>query len=104
MRTSKLAKSILNYLPVLAVIAVAVIGIILAREPYQTAPASGTRPTTQFSAEKDTSPQLLMPFEAGTCFSQELYTSLPPKCRTQDGSFIQIPGTSPDGFVIPPGK
>jgi hypothetical protein len=104
MRTSKLAKSILNYLPVLAVIAVAMIGVLLARKPDQTSLASVTKTITQYSAEEDNPMRLLFPSETGTCLSPEIYTSLPPKCRTMDGSFIQLPGPSPDGFLIPPGK
>ncbi len=112
MKASKLAKNIWEYLPLLAVVAVAVTGMLIAKDLYQTSLDSQVISATQFTAEQNSSlqakqrdPQLMILSEtAGKCISPLIYTSLPPKCRTSDGTFIQLPGTSLDLFVIPKGK
>lgn len=101
MRTSKLARSALKYLPLLIAMVGVVLGILLAKDMHQASLDTRTPLTAQLPS-KNNDPQLwIVPETAGTCFSQLIYTSLPPKCRTADGTFIQAPGTSSNIFVIP---
>ena len=103
MKTSKLAKNIWKYLPLLAVVVVAATGIFIAKDLYQTSLDSQVTSITQFPAEQN-GPQLIPDFgTAGPCISPLIYTSLPPKCKTTDGKFIQLPGSS-NVLVIPQGK
>jgi hypothetical protein len=92
MRISKLAKNMLTYLPVLAVLVATVIGVLMGRDLYPASPASP--------------PGILMiaPESGEPCGLSAIYTSLPPKCKTLEGKFIPVPGTSPFILVTPEGK
>jgi hypothetical protein len=115
MQTPKWIKSLLNYLPVLAMLVLAVTGIVVAQSLYQTLPASPVQNTPQLPPAQNHQlppaqnqppriekfdPQLLAG-EMGTCVSPLIYTSLPPKCMTADGELIPVPGTLQRVFVIP---
>ncbi len=100
MQASKMSKRTLKYLPFLVVIAVAVIGVFVSKDLYRQSLDTREEATVQLLTEQNR-PQLLFFSEAtGTCFSPDIYTSLPPKCRTSEGKFIQVPGTS-SAFVVP---
>lgn len=111
MQTSKRVKSILKYLPVLALLLAAVSGLLLGKGLIRPSLPSGVEATTQLSTERDhpllvqpESPRLLPFYDGtgGTCFSHEIYTSLPPKCRTLDGTFTPLYGDEgPYGLIVP---
>ena len=93
MRVSKLAKSMLKYLPILVVLAATVIGLFIGRDLY---PAS-----------LDSQPKnpLQPPTVLGTidpCMA--VYLTQPPKCKTLDGKFIFLPGASPSLMETPEGN
>jgi hypothetical protein len=103
MRITQQAKSILKYLPVLAVLAVTLMGLFMGKDLYRISLDSGSKTPTLLSAEPN-SPQPPIVLEAaGPCDLAHIYTSLPPKCKTTDGKFIPVPGTS-NILVIPEGK
>ena len=82
MRISKLAKSILRYLPVLAALVATGAGLLIGKDLYPASlPSAATTPSQVW-------------VESGRCISPLIYTSLPPKCRTADGTFIPMPGSS----------
>ena len=103
MRIPKLAKDLLTYIPILAVLAAVGIGLFLGEDLY---PAS-LNSQSQMPAYASTPPkdlQLLpIPGAGETCFYGAIYTSLPPKCKTAEGKFIPLPGSS-YLYVMPPGK
>ena len=102
MRNSKLAKNILTYLPILAVLAATAIGLFLGTDLYSTSLDSQTKTPAQLPAEPN-DPQPPINLEAlGPCGL--IYTSLPPKCKTLDGEFIPAPGFPSNLFVIPEHK
>ena len=103
MRTSKLIKNILTYLPVLAVLAAAGIGLFLGKNLYPASSDSLPIGSIRFAAEQKDPQLLLIPGAGDPCFSSYIYTSLPPKCKTFEGKFVPLPGTS-TVFVIPQGK
>lgn len=82
----------LKYLPVLAVLAAIALGLFLGKDLYPTGLDS--------RSEKP----LVISVADGPCDSSNLYTSLPPKCKTLDGKFIPVPGTYPYTLVTPEGK
>jgi len=89
MQISKLAKNVLKYLPVLAVLVATGISLFIGQALY---PAS-------LDSQPKTPMEILG--ARGTCVSPLIYTSLPPKCKTSDGSFIQANGISPYVIRIP---
>ncbi len=90
MQFSKLAKNMLKYLPVLAVLAAIALGLFLGKDLYPTGLDSlSETPLIVLGAD-------------GPCDSSNLYTSLPPKCKTLDGKFVPVPGSSI--LVTPEGK
>ena len=102
MQVSKLAKSMLKYLLVLAVLFAAVIGLLIGKDLYPNSSDSQSRILTQLPSEPN---NLQPPMIVGTMdpCSVSIYTSLPPKCKTLDGKFIPVPGAS-SIFVTPQGK
>lgn len=104
MQTSKTAKSILNGLPLLAVMIAAVISMFVAKDLPQPSLVSGVKETAQLFAEQYNPQLMIISGAGGPCISPYIYTSLPPKCRTSNGEFTPLPGTSPNVFVIPGGK
>lgn len=115
MQASKRIKSLLSYLPLLTMLVVAATGIWIARDLYQASqaaqvqnpPASeqGNLPPPRqgnLPPAEQVDPELLVfPGDLDSCISPLIYTSLPPKCRTLEGKFIQLPGTSPRIFLVP---
>jgi hypothetical protein len=115
MQPAKWIKSVLSYLPVLAMLVLAATGIVVAKDLYQTLPASPVQNTTQVPPVQNSplppvqnqpppiekfDPQWLAG-EMGTCMPHQIYTSLPPKCMTSNGDLIPVPGTWERVFVIP---
>lgn len=104
MQTLKLAKRLLKCLPLLAAMIATVIGMFIARDLYQTSLDSQVKPTAQLPAEQNSPQPLTVLGAVSPCISPYIYTSLPPKCRTSDGSFIQASGSSPYVILIPGAK
>jgi hypothetical protein len=104
MRNSKLAKNILTYLPVLAVLAATIIGLFLGTELYSTSLDSQAKIPTLLPAEPNDPQPLINPEALGPCGLSNIYTSLPPKCKTLKGKFILVPGFPSNIFVIPERK
>jgi len=104
MRISKPAKNILTYLPVLAVLAATATGLFIGKDLYPTSLDPQAKTPTLLPAEpKDLQPPLDL--EAlGPCGLSNIYTSLPPKCKTLEGKFIPVPGFPSTIFVIPERK
>jgi hypothetical protein len=84
MRSSKLRKNMWKQLPVLAVLVATLLGLLIGKDLYP-------KPPITLEAQ-------------GPCGASNLYTSLPPKCKTLDGKLIPLPGTSPFVVVTPEGK
>ena len=104
MQLPKLAKDLLKYLPILAVLVATTIGLFIGRDLYPT--PLDSRPKTPFqlpTKPDDPLPPIILG-ETGPCGLSNIYTSLPPKCKTMDGTFIPVPGTSPLIIVTPAGK
>jgi hypothetical protein len=109
MQASKPGKSLLKYLPLLAVTVAAIAGALIVEDANYPLLDFGIKATTQLQAEQTNAlpaeqdpPQVMVfPETAGTCLSGLVFTSLPPKCKTLSGDFIQLPGSS-NVFVIPP--
>lgn len=101
MQIPKLAKNMLNVLPVLAVAAATVIGLFLGRALYPPSLASQSNETAQVQLEPNLPPPPIVLGAVGPCGSSNLYTSLPPKCKNTDGSFRQADGTSPFVITLP---
>ena len=92
MQFPKLAKSMWKYLPVLSVLVAIALGLLIGKNLYPT------------SVDSQSKKPLIVLTTDGPCDSSNLYTSLPPKCKTFDGKFIPVPGTSPESFLTPEGK
>jgi|SRR5215207_7485859 len=102
MRISKLAKTMLKYLPILAVLAATIMGLFLGKDLYPTSLDSQPKTPAQLPIEPN-NPQ--PPTVLGTidpCVA--IYLSQPPKCKTLDGKFIAMPGTTLYFIVTPEGK
>jgi len=89
MHTSKLIKSILKYLPLLAVIVLVVLGVSIAKDLHQTSLGSQLKTPAQSATKQIKPPLLPNPVGTGSCALPNVYTSLPAKCKTADGKFIQ---------------
>ena|SRR5215208_8533553 len=104
MRISNLAKNMLKYLPVLAVLIATVTGLFIGKDLYPASLSSQSETLTQLMAELKNPPPPIVLGEVGPCGFSNVYTSLPPKCKTSDGSFKQANGTSPYISRIPDTK
>lgn len=104
MRISKLAKNILTYLPVLAVLTATAIGLFIGKDLYPTLLDSQAKTPTRLPAEPNDPQRPIDPEAMGPCGLSNIYTSLPPKCKTLDGKFVPVPGFPSTIFVIPEGK
>ncbi len=104
MQTPKLAKSILKYLPLMVVMVIAVTVILTAKDPRRKMIDTPVKTTTQLPVEQNNPQLLIFPRAVDSCFSPEIYTSLPAKCRALSGEFIPLPGASSNAFAIPEGK
>ncbi len=102
MQISKLATNLSKYLSVLAVLAATILGLFLGNDLYPMLLDSQAKTPTQLPAEPDNPQPLIVLGTQVPCVP--IYTSLPPKCRTFDGSFIQANGTSPYMFKLPERK
>jgi hypothetical protein len=100
MQISKLTRDLLKYLPVLAVLVVTAIGLVIGKDLYPISIDSQTKTPTELPTEPSNTQLLPIPGVGNPCFYTNIYTSLPPKCRTFDGEFIPLPGTS-NVLVIP---
>jgi len=103
MQKSRPAKVILNHLPILVVLAATVVGLLLGEKLYPTSLDSqpGT-PPAQIQLEQTDLQTLRI---LGTFESCEgIFLSYPPKCKTLDGEFIPMPGTSPYILTLPEDK
>ena len=96
MRISQQIKNMLKYLPVLAVLAATILGLVAGTNLYLTSLDS--------QSETNKPPLVLIPEAVDSCRFSNFYTSLPPKCRLPDGRFIPVPGTSAYSSVPPKGK
>jgi hypothetical protein len=74
-------KNMRKYLAVLALLAAIALGFRVGKELYTTAPDSYS----------ETRPIILE--AAGPCSASNVYTSLPPKCKTFAGDFVPMPGS-----------
>src|SRR5512138_2093993 len=99
MQNSKLVKSMLKYLPIAAVLAATVIGLFIGKELYPTFLGSQSKTPTQLSAEPNNPQPPIAPATIEPCLA--IYLTQPPKCKTLDGKFIPLPGTSPYFLVTP---
>ena len=96
MQISKTAKHVFAYLSLLIVIiAAAVGGLIIIKSPPQKLDAAEVPAMVQ--PNNSTSIQSLSGM--GTCTLPNVYTSLPAKCRTADGKFIQGDWSSPTVLI-----
>lgn len=89
MNLSMPMKNMWKYLAVSALLAAIALGFLVGKELYPTAPDSysETRPITR-EAE-------------APCGASNVYTSLPPKCKTFAGDFVSMP-ESP--LLVPPSR
>lgn len=92
MRISELANNMLKYLPVIAVLAATVVGLVVGKALYPP------------SLDSRTPPPMIIPGAEAPCGSSNIYTSLPPKCKTLEGEFMPLPGPSLYLLVPPEGK
>ena len=90
MQAKKLARNLLKCVPVMAVLAAVVVGLLIGQDLSPITLNSHSEISTQLNQLAPA----IRPGGAGECVSSILYTSLPLKCRTADGSFIQADGIS----------
>ena len=103
MQNSKLARTTLKYLIILAVLVATVIGVFIGKDLYPTSlDSQPTTPATPLQIEPNNpqSPRAMGTIEP--CLG--IFLSLPPKCMTLDGDLIPVPGTLPYILVTPEGK
>ena len=104
MKSSKLAKSLLTYLPLLAVMAAVVIGVFIGKSLYPISVDSQRETPVLVLGDQNNLPLLAISGAARSCISPLIYTSLPPKCKTADGTFMQINGMPSNFIPLPKGK
>jgi hypothetical protein len=109
MRIPPLVKNMLKFLPVLAVLAAAVLGLLIGEDLYPASLASQSETPAQVVTEPNIPQPLIVPGEAGQCLPSAVFTSLPPKCRTLEGKLIPLWGWEveelpPNILATPPGK
>jgi hypothetical protein len=85
MRSSKLAKNLLKYLPVLAVLVATVLGLFIGKDLYLTSFDSQSKTPALLSPEPNNPQPPIALGAEGPCRFSNLYTSLPPKCKTLEG-------------------
>lgn len=101
MRISRLAKNLLNFLPVLAVMAATALGLLLGNELYPTTPDSRPETLTEQRWKPDDSQPPIVSGAESRCAGPLIFTSLPPKCKTLEGTFIPLVDMFPN-VVMPP--
>ena len=82
MQITRLATNNWKYLLVLVVLAAIAVGFFVGKDLY---------PTRLDSKSQD--PLIVLAAE-GPCDSSNVYTSLPPKCKSFDGEFVPVPGAA----------
>jgi hypothetical protein len=92
---SKLVKTMLTYLPVLAVLVVTVFGLWIGKDLYPSLFPSQTNTPAQPRG-------LLFLVTEVPCSPSTIYTSFPPKCKTIDGSFVPADGIPPFVIMVTP--
>ena len=90
MRVSRLAKNVLTYVPVLAVFAATVLGLLVGNALYPAAPDSQPETPSPLPGDPSYPQPLFVPKAEGRCAGPLIYTSLPPKCKTWEGKFIPL--------------
>ena len=101
MRISQMAKNMWKYMSVLAVLVATAIGVLIGKDLYPASFASQLKTPTLLPADPNGWQPLIVPGEISSCDFSLIFTSLPPKCKASDGSFIQANGTSPYVILIP---
>jgi hypothetical protein len=91
----------LKYVAVLGVVAAIGVGLFLGRDRYQIPDESRSIVAAPVLTESSAPPLLLELGKQGTCSFGLIYMSLPPKCRTADGGFIQASEGSPFVMQVP---
>jgi hypothetical protein len=104
MQISNVAKRLLKVLSVFVLLAATAIGLFLGKDLYPTLVDSHLKTATQLPTESTNPQPLIVLEEVGPCSFSNLYLSLPPKCKTADGSFVPAEGTSPYLIRIPEPK
>jgi|WetSurMetagenome_2_1015567.scaffolds.fasta_scaffold989108_1 hypothetical protein len=95
MRNSPIVKNMLKYVPVGAVLVATLMGMLLGKDLYPTSLDFHSKTPTQLSTEPNSRPPLIIMGSEGPCGFSNIYTSLPPKCKTLEGEFMPVPGSSP---------
>jgi hypothetical protein len=101
LRIPKSVKRILTNLAVLGVVTAIGVGLFLGRDRYQIPDESPSIVPAPVPTESSAMPLLLKMGKQGTCSFGLIYMSLPPKCRTADGGFIQASAGSPFVMKVP---
>lgn len=104
MRIPELAKKLLKFLPVLALLIATLIGVVAGKDLFPTSLDTQTTTPPQLPTEPNEQQPPIILGNMGPCNFSNLYLSLPPKCKTLEGEFIPAPGTSPYILVTPEGK
>ena len=90
MRIAKLTMNNWKYLLVFVVLTTIALGFLVGKDLYPTRLDSQSQvPLVILEAQEP-------------CDSSNVYTSLPPKCKTLDGEFVPVPGSAI--LVTPEGK
>jgi hypothetical protein len=110
MQTPKYIKTILKYVSFFAMISIAVVFILMAKDNSQTSQLAQSTNTSQPSGETTNSQIRIFsgdtdnyPLET-QCASQDFFTSLPAKCMSSDGKLIQVYGAPSESIILPEGK
>jgi hypothetical protein len=99
MKTPMILKRLLKSLPLVIVMAVAVGGLWMAKDINPGSIDTQYKTNTQLPVEQ--LELLNVSATMSKCFSLLVYTSYPAKCRTSDGSFIQMNEFSSNIVVTP---
>jgi hypothetical protein len=100
----KTGKEHVEILPVLAMLIATALGLFIGKDLYPTLFDAQSKTAAPLSTQPNHPQPLIVLGAEGLCRFSNIYTSLPPKCKTLDGKFVPVPGTSPDIFVPPGGK
>jgi hypothetical protein len=104
MRISQLANNLWKYLSVLAVLVATLIGVLIGDNLYAISLPSQPKTPALLRSEANGAQPLLAPRAVSSCDLSLLFTSLPPKCKTSDGSFMQANGAAPFVIMVPGAK
>lgn len=90
MHATRSAKSVFMYLALLLMMLVAVTGVLLARDLHARNPDFQITTNTQLQDQLSNSDVKILSAPNRPCLGFQIYTSLPPKCRTSDGTFTPL--------------